>query len=112
MHHKVVGNFGSEADVRSLYYSRFKFNETSDVGAYTHGRPAKKILTEFRPRYFESEPDFRPMHTKFERLLSKSLTTLEVKTYYLEVHTGPGWSSGEMSAPTAGDPGIKVESHH
>ena len=41
MHHKVVGNFGSEADVRSLYYSRFRFNETSDVGAYTHGRPAK-----------------------------------------------------------------------
>ena len=41
MHHKVVGNFGSEADVRSLYYSRFRFNETSDVGAYIHGRPAK-----------------------------------------------------------------------
>ena len=35
------------------------------------------------------------MHTKFERLLSKSLTTLEVMTYYLVVHTGPdgrGWS--------------------
>ena len=30
------------------------------------------------------------MHTKFERLLSKSLTTLEVMTYYLVVHTGPG----------------------
>ena len=30
------------------------------------------------------------MHTKFERLLSKSLTTLEVITYYLVVHTGPG----------------------
>ena len=29
------------------------------------------------------------MHTKFERLLSKSLTTLEVVTYYLVVHTGP-----------------------
>ena len=29
------------------------------------------------------------MHTKFERLLSKSLTTLEVMTYYLVVHTGP-----------------------
>ena len=29
------------------------------------------------------------MHTKFERLLSKSLTTLEVMTYYLAVHTGP-----------------------
>ena len=41
MHHKVVGNFGSEADVRSLYYRRFRFNETSDVGACAHGRPAK-----------------------------------------------------------------------
>ena len=30
------------------------------------------------------------MHTKFERLLSKSLTTLEVVMYYLVVHTGPG----------------------
>ena len=30
------------------------------------------------------------MHTKFQRLLSKSLTTLEVMTYYLVVHTGPG----------------------
>ena len=30
------------------------------------------------------------MHTKFERLLPKSLTTLEVMTYYLVVHTGPG----------------------
>ena len=29
------------------------------------------------------------MHTKFERLLSKSLTTMEVMTYYLVVHTGP-----------------------
>ena len=30
------------------------------------------------------------MHAKLERLLSKSLTTLEVMTYYLVVHTGPG----------------------
>ena len=30
------------------------------------------------------------MHAKFERLLSKSLTTLEVMTHYLVVHTGPG----------------------
>ena len=30
------------------------------------------------------------MHAQFERLLSKSLTTLEVVTYYLVVHTGPG----------------------
>ena len=29
------------------------------------------------------------MHMKFERLLSKSLTTLVVKSYYLVVHTGP-----------------------
>ena len=29
------------------------------------------------------------MHTKFERLLSKLLTTLEVMSYYLVVHTGP-----------------------
>ena len=29
------------------------------------------------------------MHTKLERLLSKSLTTLEVMSYYLVVHTGP-----------------------
>ena len=29
MHHKIVGNFRSEADVRSLYYRRFRFNETS-----------------------------------------------------------------------------------
>ena len=34
------------------------------------------------------------MHTKFERLLSKSLTTLEVMTYYLVVHTGPEPSMG------------------
>ena len=30
------------------------------------------------------------MHTKLELLLSKSLTTLEVMTYYLVLHTGPG----------------------
>ena len=30
------------------------------------------------------------MHAKLERLLSKSLTTLEVMAYYLVVHTGPG----------------------
>ena len=45
--------------------------------------------SELRPRYFENEPDFRPMRTKSERLLSKSLRTLEVMTYYLVVHTGP-----------------------
>ena len=35
------GNFGSEADVRSLYFRGFRFNETSDNGACTHGEPAK-----------------------------------------------------------------------
>ena len=30
------------------------------------------------------------MHAKLERLLSKSLTTLEVMAYDLVVHTGPG----------------------
>ena len=39
MHHKVVGNFGSEADIRSLYFRGFRFNETSDNGACTHGQP-------------------------------------------------------------------------
>ena len=87
MHHKVVGNFGSEANVRSLYFRGFRFNETSDNGACTNGQPAKQILTGLRPHYFENEPDFRPMHTKFERLLSKSPTTLEVMSYYLVVHT-------------------------
>ena len=52
-------------------------------------RRRKFCVTEFCPRYFESVPDFRPMHTKFERLLSKSVTTLEVMTYDLVVHTGP-----------------------
>ena len=41
MHHKVVGNFGSKADVRSLYFRGLRFNETSDNGACTHGQPAK-----------------------------------------------------------------------
>ena len=41
MHHKVVGNFGSEADVRSLYFRGFRFNETSDNGACTQGQPAQ-----------------------------------------------------------------------
>ena len=41
MHHKVVGNFRSEADVRSLYFRGFRFNQTSDNGACTHGQSAK-----------------------------------------------------------------------
>ena len=41
MHHKVVGNFESEADVRSLYFRGSRFNETSDNGACIHGQPAK-----------------------------------------------------------------------
>ena len=36
------------------------------------------------------------MHTKLERLLSKSLTTLEVMAYYLVVHTGPGVSESAL----------------
>ena len=59
------------------------------------------------------------MHTKFERLLSKSLTTLEVMTYYLVVHTGTDatrssslyyrlvWPSGKASAARAEDPGFE-----
>ena len=41
MHHTVVGNFGSEGDVQSLYFRGFRFNETSDNSACTHGQPAK-----------------------------------------------------------------------
>ena len=33
------------------------------------------------------------MHAKLERLLSKSLTTFEVMSYYLVVRTGPGFCS-------------------
>ena len=36
------------------------------------------------------------MHTKLERLLSKSLTTLEVMAYDLVVHTGPGHVPSNM----------------
>ena len=39
-------------------------------------------------------PTSDPVHTKLERLLSKSLTTLEVMTYYLVVHTGRGLAVG------------------
>ena len=62
----------------------------------------KSILTELRPRYFENEPDYRPMHTKLERLLSKSLTTLEVVVHYLVVHTGPGGGDTEWQGGSAG----------
>ena len=41
------------------------------------------------------------MHTKFERLLSKSLTTLKVMTYYLVVHTGPGRNDDNQSEGAA-----------
>ena len=67
----------------------------------------KKILTELRPRYFESEPDLRPIHTKLERLLSKSLTTLEVMAYYLVVHTGPCPPPENGQAMSAGPPAVK-----
>ena len=46
------------------------------------------------------------MHTKFERLLSKSLTTLEVVTYYLVVHNGKGWPSGKGDRLEIGRPGF------
>ena len=39
------------------------------------------------------------MHAKFERLLSKSLTTLEVMAYYLVVHMGPGVISEPQFVP-------------
>ena len=42
------------------------------------------------------------MHTKLERLLSKSLTTLEVMSYYLVVHTGPGEGLDEDDDKTEG----------
>ena len=51
------------------------------------------------------------MHTKFERLLSKSLTTLEVMTYYLVVHTGPGGCPQEalgIGEDTAADCGLHL----
>ena len=44
MHHKVVGNFGSETDVRGLYFRGFRFNETSDNGACTQGRVTSSLL--------------------------------------------------------------------
>ena len=52
------------------------------------------------------------MHTKFERLLSKSLTTLEVMTHYLVEHTGPGSHRlvglvVKASASRAGGPGFE-----
>ena len=37
------------------------------------------------------------MHAKLERLLSKSLITLEVMAYYLVVHTGPGLAPGTVA---------------
>ena len=36
------------------------------------------------------------MHAKFKRLLSKSLTTLEVMAYYLVVHTGPAQAENKF----------------
>ena len=68
------------------------------------------------------------MHTKFERLLSKSVTTLEVMTYDLVVHTGPdgggiyktvllsttrpctieSWQPRRTPSPTIGEEGMGV----
>ena len=58
------------------------------------------------------------MHAKFERLLSKSLTILEVMAYYLVVHTGPGEPASASTAvdlcSIAACAGIffQVESYH
>ena len=41
---------------------------------------------------------------KLERLLSKSLTTLEVMTYYLVVHMGPGQHYQDNPEPLASIP--------
>ena len=64
--------------------------------------------TELRPRCFENEPDFRPMHTKFERLLSKSLTTMEVMAYDLVVHTGYDVSENNENILLLGDFNINL----
>ena len=42
MHHKVVGNVQTEADVRSLYFRGFRFNETSDNGG-TYSRSTGEV---------------------------------------------------------------------
>ena len=56
------------------------------------------------------------MHAKLERLLSKSLTTLEVMAYYLVVHTGPGGEgvsldSGRVRFPLSPWIFLQVESN-
>ena len=75
---------------------------TFDVGLYTTDvldsmkLPTSALVltvdrgSKFKQSYVLATSKMRPMHTKFERLLSKSLTTLEVVTYYLVVHTGQG----------------------
>ena len=49
------------------------------------------------------------MHTKLERLLSKSLTTLEVVTHYLVVHTGPEPAVGKGLAIQRTKDGERIE---
>ena len=48
------------------------------------------------------------MHAKLEHLLSKSLTTWEVMTYYLVVHTGPGPGRGVKGWGVSGKRGVGV----
>ena len=36
------------------------------------------------------------VNPKLERLISKSLTTMEIMTYYLVVHTGPERKPGRL----------------
>ena len=98
MHHKVVGNFRSEADVRSLYYRRFRFNETSELRCIYSRSTGEVNFNSFVLATSKMNPTSEPMHTKFERLLWKSLTTLEVMTYYLVVHTGPRCGIGTPCA--------------
>ena len=52
------------------------------------------------------------MHTKFERLLSKSLTTLEVVTYYLVVHTGPDLDNCRVRGKGEGRVEVEVKCTH
>ena len=51
MHHKVVGNFGSEADVLSLYFRRFRFNETYNDNNYNNNNNNNNNNNRIQRRY-------------------------------------------------------------
>ena len=107
MHHKVVGNFGSEADVRSLYHRRLDSMKLPTSGACTHGRPREEILTELRPRYVKNEPDFQTLAYEVRALTFEVTDNFGSMTYYLVVHTGPGLSvPGKQKVTVAG--GLRV----